>query len=156
MGSPFIELLIVIVILGILAAIVVFAVQNLTGSSAQASCKADYKTVETAVEAYNAQVGHYPTAADATTAAYTGAGHFTEPTTPVDAIDALMAKNGSSGPWLRDFPVNGSHYQIVVSPNGTNPSYIAVFDTGATPASSGPGDPATLATASSADCGSVK
>ena len=36
-----IELLIVIVILGILAAIVVFAVQNLTSSSSQASCGSD-------------------------------------------------------------------------------------------------------------------
>ncbi len=60
-GFTLIELLIVIVILGILAAIVVFAVQNLTSSSSQASCGSDYKTVETAVEAYKAQMGAYPT-----------------------------------------------------------------------------------------------
>ena len=59
-GFTLIELLIVIVILGILAAIVVFAVQNLTGSSTKASCGSDYKTVETAVEAYKAQLGDYP------------------------------------------------------------------------------------------------
>ncbi len=61
-GFTLIELLIVIVILGILAAIVVFAVQNLTGSSAQASCGSDFKTVETAAEAYKAQVTTYPDA----------------------------------------------------------------------------------------------
>src|SRR5262245_21559667 len=58
-GFTLIELLIVIVILGILAAIVVFAVQNLTSQSAKASCGSDYKTVETAMETYKAQVGHY-------------------------------------------------------------------------------------------------
>jgi general secretion pathway protein G len=62
-GFTLIELLIVIVILAILAAIVVFAVQNLTSSSAQASCKADFKTVETAVEGYKAQMGGYPNSA---------------------------------------------------------------------------------------------
>ena len=59
-GFTLIELLIVIVILGILAGIVVFAVQSLTSSSAQASCSADYKTVQTALEAYKAQMGSYP------------------------------------------------------------------------------------------------
>lgn len=59
-GFTLIELLIVIVILGILAAIVVFAVQNLTSSSAQSACKSDLKNVETAAEAYKAQMGGYP------------------------------------------------------------------------------------------------
>ncbi len=57
-GFTLIELLIVIVILGILAAIVVFAVQNLTGQSATAACQAEYKTVETALESYKAQIGN--------------------------------------------------------------------------------------------------
>jgi general secretion pathway protein G len=55
-GFTLIELLIVVVVLGILAAIVVFAVQNLTGQSAQAACKSDGKTVETGLEAQRAQV----------------------------------------------------------------------------------------------------
>jgi general secretion pathway protein G len=59
-GFTLIELLIVIVILAILAAIVVFAVQNLSSTSAQASCTSDFKTVETAVEAYKSQMGSYP------------------------------------------------------------------------------------------------
>ena len=45
-GFTLTEVLIVVVILGILASIVIFAVQELDGTSAQASCKADYKTVE--------------------------------------------------------------------------------------------------------------
>src|ERR1700722_9045033 len=61
-GFTLIEILIVIVILGILAAIVVFAVQNLTSSSATASCGSDYKTTATAAEAHKAQMGGYPNA----------------------------------------------------------------------------------------------
>ena len=60
-GFTLIELLIVIVILGILATIVVFAVGGITDTGTSASCKADKKTLETAVEAYRAQNGAYPT-----------------------------------------------------------------------------------------------
>jgi prepilin-type N-terminal cleavage/methylation domain-containing protein len=51
-GFTLIELLIVIVVLGILAATVVFALTGVTGQSAQAACNSDAKTVETAVQAY--------------------------------------------------------------------------------------------------------
>ena len=54
-GFTLIELLIVIVILGILAAIVVFAVGGITDRGNVSACKADYKTAEVAVEAFKAQ-----------------------------------------------------------------------------------------------------
>ncbi|MGH3745559.1 MAG: type II secretion system protein, partial [Mycobacteriales bacterium] len=61
-GFTLIELLIVIVILGILAAIVVFAVGNSTSDAKSSACKADIKTVETADEAFKATTGAYATA----------------------------------------------------------------------------------------------
>jgi general secretion pathway protein G len=53
-GFTLIELLIVIVILGVLAAVVVFAVGGITDKGHQSACKADVKSVESAVEAWAA------------------------------------------------------------------------------------------------------
>jgi type II secretion system protein G len=125
-GFTLIELLIVIVILGILAAIVVFAVQNLTNSSSQASCGSDYKTVETAIEAYKAQVGFYPEDPAGTggwtvvpvppPAAYNG-----NRATMGDLLGTATspAANNPIGPWLKDVPQNPGHYLISVSPGPT-------------------------------------
>ncbi len=54
-GFTLIELLIVIVVLGILAAVVVFALANVNHNAKQSACTADAKTIESAVGAYNAQ-----------------------------------------------------------------------------------------------------
>jgi type II secretion system protein G len=122
-GFTLIELLIVIVILGILAAIVVFAVQNLTGQSAAAGCQSQYKTVETAMEAYKAQVGSYP-AAD-------GAGNFfTALTGTAKGLDG-----NTDGPWLKDLPPAGSVTAAGVvtayAPSSTTGSqYYLTFDNG--------------------------
>jgi general secretion pathway protein G len=99
-GFTLIELLIVIIILAILAAIVVFAVGTTTGNSKAAACNADAKSVETAVEAYKAQGGAYPSVGTAGQA-------------------QLTATGGSNGPWLRQWPVatvttNG--YAITLDP----------------------------------------
>ena len=138
-GFTLIELLIVIVILGILAAIVVFAVQSLTSQSVTAACGSDYKNVETALESYKAQVGHYPSvgtvAGGAGQPAVTGDNWATGPgqaqtttaagtvATFTDGLQALYATqtgvDGSTvGPWLKDAPQNGNSYRIYVVPGG--------------------------------------
>lgn len=63
-GFTLIELLIVIVILGVLSAIVVFAVSGITDTGKTSACKSDVKTVEVASEAYRAQNGSYASAID--------------------------------------------------------------------------------------------
>lgn len=90
-GFTLIELLIVIVILGILAAIVVFAVGTATTDSKKNACKADVKTVNVALEAYKAKNGSYPT-------------------TP--STDLVASSNG--GPFLKTFP-SSADYTIAVS-----------------------------------------
>ncbi len=64
-GFTLIELLIVIVILGVLAGIVVFAVGGINDSSKKSACKSDVKNVETAQEAYYAQNKAYAASAAA-------------------------------------------------------------------------------------------
>ena len=68
-GFTLVELLIVIVILGILATVTVFAVRGITDQGQTSACNADQKTLQTAVEAYYAQNGSAtaPSAADLVT-----------------------------------------------------------------------------------------
>jgi prepilin-type N-terminal cleavage/methylation domain-containing protein len=56
-GFTLVELLIVIVILGILATVTVFAVRGITDQGKTSACEADQKTLETAAETYFAQYG---------------------------------------------------------------------------------------------------
>lgn len=64
-GFTLIELLIVIIILGVLAAIVVFSVRGITENGKEAACKTEYRIVNTAIEAYYAENGSNPADLDA-------------------------------------------------------------------------------------------
>lgn len=145
-GFTLIELVIVVVILGILAGIAVVAVNGLTSTSAQSACQADYKSVEVAAESFKAQTGAYPggpyygsftvTAVAAPAGYMTGLANAT-PTPTWNGVQYLMqgsdtdAHGNKIGPWLRDLPLNGSHYQIALSNDGSDT--ISVYTTGAAP-----------------------
>jgi len=70
-GFTLIELLIVIVVLGILAATVIFALGGVTSQSAQAACQSDGKSYEVAVAAYENAPKNTSNAAPTTTAELT-------------------------------------------------------------------------------------
>lgn len=69
-GFTLIELLIVIIILGILAAVVVFSVNGLNNDAKVNACKAEVRAVETAYEAAIAKGATAPTLGDLQAAPY--------------------------------------------------------------------------------------
>jgi prepilin-type N-terminal cleavage/methylation domain-containing protein len=93
-GFTLIELLIVIVVLGILAAVVIFALGNITGKTAVASCQADGATVSTAMQAFKTE-------------------------NPGVTVTQVLLTNGTDGgPYIQSWPANSPHYFYQITAAG--------------------------------------
>jgi general secretion pathway protein G len=97
-GFTLLEILVVIVVLGILAAVVIFALSNITGKTAVAACQTDGTTVATAMADFNNQNGN---------TAVSTAG----------LINGTVA-NGKI-PYIQSWPNNTPHYGFVLGTGGT-------------------------------------
>ena len=86
-GFTLVELLIVIVILGILAGIVVFAVGGLTDDASKNACKTDASTFTSAYQAFKAHNN----------------GSVPAPAT-VAGVKAALIGNSNGGPYMQSWP----------------------------------------------------
>jgi general secretion pathway protein G len=106
-GFTLIEILIVIVVLGILAAVVLYALGGIGPKSAVASCEADGSTVYTALADFNNLNTNLISMVQ-------GSGHWgnSEPTTYDDSTsaDALLTNKALGGPFVQSWPNNYPHY----------------------------------------------
>ena len=112
-GFTLIELLIVIIILGILAAIVVFAVGNTRKDSVASSCKTNFKSVELSAEAVNTKQGTYP------------------------AADTDLVSSANKGGLLKALPTSAD-YTLTYAQTGSGTGFtLTIKNTAATPVTEG-------------------
>ena len=101
-GFTLIELLIVIVVLGTLAAVVIFALGGIVGKSAVAACQADGATVSTAMSTFSTQ---NPTVVPNWSPAIAG--------TPITPATSNLITGGFVGdPYIQSWPTNLPHYEF--------------------------------------------
>ena len=105
-GFTLVELLIVIVILGILATVTVFAVRGITDKGTKSACDSDKATLQTATEAYFAQYGSTTGIATGIYAAGTGAGSYPAVGAVIAAPTVSSGTQWVAGATPRDSLVN--------------------------------------------------
>lgn len=112
-GFTIVELLIVIVVIGILAALVITTYSGIQAKARNSKRQTDVQSVQTQLEAYFAQQGHYPSLTDMNSSSWL--------TTNMKSLDtgALKDPQGSSSTLVTS-PVAKSYAYAVTNSSGTS------------------------------------
>jgi prepilin-type N-terminal cleavage/methylation domain-containing protein len=122
-GFSLVELLIVIVVLGILSGVVIFAVGSTRKDSIASSCKTNYKSIELSAEAVMSKTGTYPATTGGSDANQAG----------VNAKYASLLSSGTMGGVLREYPFPADYRLVYEQLSAGSNFQIRVLDKTGTP-----------------------
>ena len=125
-GFTLLEVLVVIVVLGILAAVVVLNIGTVKGSAINLACETDLQTINQANTTYQVTAGSYAT-----------------------SKDQLL------GSYLQSWPKN-ANYSVVLGTSGSAPQYSVVDPTGATVGQWIPGSTASATATAAHACNGLR
>ena len=140
-GFTLVEVLIVIVILGILASVTVFAVRGVSAKSQDNACATELKTYQTASAAYFAQYGSFPASLSDLTPDYVK----TDTSTGVWQITGEVVTAVAGGKCAAASPATTVAAPPTTSPNPGGPTTTAAPAPSTTVASAGPSGGTTYA-----------
>ena len=123
-GFTIVELLIVIIVIGILAALVLVTFSGVQQKARNTERTTDAKAIASHLEVYNAQNGRYPQQGDLTDCTNSGANVVTWITTNMKGLDkeALRDPKNNTQYCLLNGTSTGNQYGYVPSPNGCDDS----------------------------------
>jgi prepilin-type N-terminal cleavage/methylation domain-containing protein len=118
-GFTLIELLLVIIILGILAAVVVFSVRGVSDRGQSSACKTSRAATIVAIEAFYAKNGFYPASLSALQPDFIADLPNPSPLPPADAMAVNgPTKSGSNPPtkeWTLQYAGGGASYTFTAT-----------------------------------------
>ena len=118
-GFTIVELLIVIVVIGILAAIVITTYSGIQAKARNAKRQTDMNSVQTNLEAYFATNAHYPSYADLNNPTWTTANMKSLDVTALEDPSSTCVQSATTNCLSTGTPAAGSYYYTATASTGS-------------------------------------
>src|SRR5690348_15708842 len=117
-GFTLVELLMVIIVLGLLAAIVVFGIGSIRKDAGASACRTDLKSIELSAQAVHTTAGGYPDMVAATST------HMINSKNGSTSGSGSLILSPSKGALLKTWPTSPDYVlQYEFLPSATNPDF---------------------------------